>query len=172
VRPKIAYFGFVRPQKGIEQLVEAFAMFGRGELLITGTGVREGEHVPIRPVPGLTFINRFIPDEEIREILKDTDIIALPYTDRFPHISGMAHSLAGYGVPMLLSNHLVFADFTDGVDCVKVDPTPEGILAGIRKLVDRPGLYARVAANAKARSVTESWKVTSALFVSEAAKRR
>ena len=106
-RRVVLFFGLVRPYKGVDLLVEAFA--GAPEdavLLVVGM-----PRTPIEPLQRraqelgiadrVRFVPRFVPDEELPSYFRRADVVALPY--RGIDQSGVLYTALAFGSPLLLS---------------------------------------------------------------------
>ena len=108
--PVILFFGLLRPYKGIDTLIEACgALDGGGEappeLWIVGNPRmdltelrRDAERIGI-PV---RWVTRFIEDEEIPEIMRQADLVVLPYHDG--EQSGVLYTGIAFGKAMVVSD--------------------------------------------------------------------
>lgn len=106
--PVILFFGLLRPYKGIDVLLEAFARMDPGhgaELWIAGM-----PRMPIEPLcelaaraPGrVRFLPRFVADPEIPALMRRADVLALPY--REIEQSGVLYTGLAFGKPMILGD--------------------------------------------------------------------
>lgn len=106
--PVILFFGLLRPYKGIDTLLEAFARLDPGlgaELWIAGM-----PRMPIEPLqelaaraPGtVRLLPRFIADDEIPALMRRADVLALPY--REIEQSGVLYTGLAFGKPMVLGD--------------------------------------------------------------------
>jgi len=86
-RPLLLFFGFVRPYKGLDILIEALGLV-RQDLdvnLIVAGEFWEDESGYINQIEQLglgadvTLINRYIPDEELAAYVDAADVVVLPY---------------------------------------------------------------------------------------------
>jgi glycosyltransferase involved in cell wall biosynthesis len=106
--PVILSFGLLRPYKGIENLLEAFARMGEStpeaELWIVGNPRMDVG--PLRALadraPGrIRFVTRFVEDAEIPAIFRRADLLVLPYLDA--EHSGVLYTGLAFGKPIVLS---------------------------------------------------------------------
>ncbi len=102
--PVILFFGLLRPYKGLDLLLEAFAQIEGAELWIVGNP--RMDVAPLRTAaqaaPGrVRFVTRFIEDAEIPAIFRRADLVALPYRDA--EHSGVLYTGLAFGKPMVLS---------------------------------------------------------------------
>ncbi len=102
--PVILFFGLLRPYKGLDLLLEAFARVERAELWIVGNPRMDltALRVAAATVPGtVRFVTRFIDDAEIPAIFRRADLLVLPYRDA--EHSGVLYTGLAFGKPMVLS---------------------------------------------------------------------
>jgi glycosyltransferase involved in cell wall biosynthesis len=103
--PVVLSFGLLRPYKGIEKLLEAFAgLPAEAELWIVGNPRMDVG--PLRELaaaaPGrVRFVTRFVADAEIPAIFRRADLVVLPYLDA--EHSGVLYTGLAFGKPLLLS---------------------------------------------------------------------
>jgi glycosyltransferase involved in cell wall biosynthesis len=102
--PVILFFGLLRPYKGLDLLLEAFAQVEGAELWIVGNP--RMDVAPLRTAaqaaPGrVRFVTRFIEDAEIPAIFRRADLVVLPYRDA--EHSGVLYTGLAFGKPMVLS---------------------------------------------------------------------
>jgi glycosyltransferase involved in cell wall biosynthesis len=173
----IISYGFVRPHKGIEILIEAVAQIRRHhpdvKLTIAGGLARQEEAHYLNYLEAkveeygiashVKFVNRSLSEEEKSDLFSDAIALVLPYTDKFVECSAVVHDFAGYSVPLIVSAAPRFSELLDGFDCLKVKATPDTLAETIRALLDDPMLGRRIGENLKLRVDTESWIVVARL---------
>jgi glycosyltransferase involved in cell wall biosynthesis len=151
--PVILFFGLLRPYKGIDTLLEAFASVEGAELWIAGM-----PRMPLEPLrelaakaPGrVRILPRFIPDPEIPAMMRRADILALPY--REIEQSGVLYTGLAFGKPMVLGDVGGFAEFARTYDAARlVRPGDAGALAAtLNDLIADPAERAELSAAAGA----------------------
>jgi len=102
--PVILCFGLLRPYKGTEVLLEAFARLEGAELWIVGNPRMDVEPLEAlaRKAPGrVRFVTRFVAEGEIPAIFRRADLVALPYLDA--EHSGVLYTALAFGRPLVLS---------------------------------------------------------------------
>lgn len=124
--PVILSFGLLRPYKGIEQLLEAFAPIathqskGVPELWIVGNPRMDVEPLRELAAPAIgrvRFVTRFVDDAEIPAIFRRADLVALPYLDA--EHSGVLYTGLAFGKPLLLSSVGGFPEIAEtGAACL------------------------------------------------------
>jgi glycosyltransferase involved in cell wall biosynthesis len=106
-RRVVLFFGLVRPYKGVDLLVEAFAATPEDAVLLVVGMPR----TPIEPLERrarelgigdrVRFVSRFVPDEELPSYFRRAEVVALPY--REIDQSGVLYTALAFGAPLLLS---------------------------------------------------------------------
>jgi glycosyltransferase involved in cell wall biosynthesis len=102
--PVILFFGLLRPYKGLDLLIEAFAQVEGAELWIVGNP--RMDVAPLRAAAQalsgrVRFVTRFVEDAEIPPIFRRADLVVLPYRDA--EHSGVLYTGLAFGKPMVLS---------------------------------------------------------------------
>ncbi len=151
--PVILFFGLLRPYKGIDTLLEAFASVEGAELWIAGM-----PRMPLEPLaelaaraPGrVRILPRFVADPEIPALLRRADILALPY--REIEQSGVLYAGLAFGKPMILGDVGGFAEFGRRHGAAKLVPPGDvaALAAALNELVADRGERERLAAAARA----------------------
>jgi glycosyltransferase involved in cell wall biosynthesis len=102
--PVVLFFGLLRPYKGLDTLLRAFAAVKGAELWIVGNP--RMDVAPLRALaaeaPGrVRFLTRFVEDAEIPPIFRRADLVVLPYRDA--EHSGVLYTGLAFGKAMVLS---------------------------------------------------------------------
>jgi glycosyltransferase involved in cell wall biosynthesis len=150
----ILSFGLLRPYKGIENLLEAFAQVSRSgsepELWIVGN-----PRMDVRPLRELAdqakgrvrFVTRFVGDAEIPAIFRRADLVVLPYLDA--EHSGVLYTALAFGKPMVLSAVGGFPEVAEAGAARLVPPGDTAALAAaIEQLVGDEATRTELAAAA------------------------
>jgi glycosyltransferase involved in cell wall biosynthesis len=164
--PVILAFGLLRPYKGIENLLDAFARIcGRqglreAELWIVGNPRMDVG--PLRELAGaapnrVRFLTRFVEDAEIPAIFRRADLLALPYLDA--EHSGVLYTGLAFGKPMVLSAVGGFPEVAAAGAARLVPPgDTEALAAALEELIGDEGARAELAAAAtRAAAGPFSW---------------
>jgi glycosyltransferase involved in cell wall biosynthesis len=158
--PVILAFGLVRPYKGTDVLLRAFAQLDGAELWIVGMprmpmdGLRElAERAP----GTVRFVDRFVTDPEIPAFMRRADLVALPY--RNIEQSGVLYTALAFGRPLVLSDVGGFPEVAELGAARLVPPgDPEALAEALRGLLDDPVERRRLASGAlAAASGPYSW---------------
>jgi glycosyltransferase involved in cell wall biosynthesis len=135
--PVILFFGLLRPYKGLELLLDAFAGVEGAELWIVGNPRMEVE--PLRraaaAAPGrVRFVTRFVDDAEIPAVFRAADLVVLPYLDA--EHSGVLYTGLAFGKPLLLSEVGGFPEVAATGAARLVPPgNPTALSAALNELV-------------------------------------
>jgi D-inositol-3-phosphate glycosyltransferase len=104
------FFGYVRPYKGLDVLLQAWPKVRerRPVTLVVGGEFYE-DPAPYRALadagggePGVRFLDRYLPDEEVEALFKAADVVVLPY--RSATQSGVTHVAYALGVPVIITD--------------------------------------------------------------------
>ena len=104
---RVLFFGRIYEYKGLKYLVDAvpqvqprlaslrIIIAGRGDALVNGSS-------PIPLTETFDVRNRFIPDEELAQLLTDADVVALPYVEASQ--SGVLMVALAFGLPVIATD--------------------------------------------------------------------
>jgi glycosyltransferase involved in cell wall biosynthesis len=150
--PVILFFGLLRPYKGLELLLDAFAEVEGAELWIVGNPRMEVEPLcrAAAAAPGRArFVTRFVDDAEIPAIFRAADLLVLPYLDA--EHSGVLYTGLAFGKPLLLSEVGGFPEVAATGAARLVSPGDvDALAAALNELVADDGARGRLAAAARA----------------------
>jgi glycosyltransferase involved in cell wall biosynthesis len=159
--PVILSFGLLRPYKGVETLLAAFAQLRGAELWIVGNPRMDVE--PLRRLaeqaPGrVRIVSRFVEDAEIPAIFRRADLLALPYLDA--EHSGVLYTALAFGKPLVLSAVGGFPEVAAAGAARLVPPGDAAALAAaLAELADDAAARAQLAAAARAAAAGPfSWE--------------
>lgn len=161
--PILLFFGFVRPYKGLEYLIQALPIIlkqMRVHLLVVGefwTNVefyrRYAQEFGVEHA--ITFVDRYIPNEELPPYFDLVDVVVLPYISATQ--SAVVQLAFGFGKPVITTRvgglHEVVQD---GVNGLIVPPQDEQALAEAVIRYHRDGLANRMTAHIQAEAF--SWQ--------------
>jgi glycosyltransferase involved in cell wall biosynthesis len=149
--PVILFFGLLRPYKGLDLLLEAFAQVEGAELWVVGNP--RMDVAPLRAAaqgaPGrVRFVTRFIEDAEIPAIFRRADLVALPYLDA--EHSGVLYTGLAFGKPMVLSAVGGFPEVA-ATGAARLVPAGDAtaLAQALSELIDDPAARERLAAAAR-----------------------
>ncbi len=170
----LVFFGFIRPTKGIEKLIEALPSVHRFlpnvSLTVAGSLARPEEISYLQELHrkveqnklqnNVVFKNVSFGDvDERARIVRPATAIVLPYTDSFAEISAAVHDLADYGVPIICSNTPRFSELSDGFNCLKVDAAPTDLARAILRIFQDRQLWEHISSNLRLKAQHESWPI-------------
>jgi glycosyltransferase involved in cell wall biosynthesis len=145
----LLYFGVIRPYKGLEDLIRAFDALTEDEisnywLTIVGE-TWEGWTVPAELInqsryhDRITFVNRYVTDEEAAQFFAGADAVVLPY--HRASASGPVHIAMSYGLPLVTTRVGGITEAAQAYEGAILIP-PEDLLAlqnGLLKVVKLAG---------------------------------
>jgi glycosyltransferase involved in cell wall biosynthesis len=137
----VLYFGLIRPYKGVEDLLDAFAQIppeeiSRYRLTVVGE-TWEGWDLPARKIAShifrdrIHFVNRYVTDAEVSDFFRQADIVTLPY--RRSSQSATLHLAMAWGLPVVATRVGGLAEAAGAYPGgILVEPSnPAELLAGI-----------------------------------------
>ena len=155
-RKMVLFFGLIRPYKGVDLLIDAFASApGDAVLIVAGM-----PRMPIEPLrrqalerglgERVRFVPRFISDDEIGAYFERADLVVLPY--RETEQSGVLFTSLAFGKPTIATDVGGFSELGSEAGAVRlVPPGDSDALAGaIDQLLNDPAKREQLAAAARA----------------------
>jgi glycosyltransferase involved in cell wall biosynthesis len=154
--PIVLAFGLIRPYKGTDVLIDAFARLAGdgvgGELWIVGRplGVDLAE---LRRRAGplgdrVRILPRFVSDRQLPAIFARADVVALPYRDA--EQSGVLYTALAFGKPTVLSDAGGFPEVAaTGAACLVRRDDAGDLAAALAELLANPAERERLAAGAR-----------------------
>ena len=151
--PLLLFFGFVRPYKGLNVLLEALSAIHVQmpvHLLVVGEiwGSSEKYRAQIQRLgisDHVTLVNEYVPDEHLGHYFRAADVVVLPYVSATQ--SGVVQLAFGYGLPVIASRVGGLPEVVrDGETGLLVPPGDPGALAAaiVRFFRDDMGPWMRV----------------------------
>jgi glycosyltransferase involved in cell wall biosynthesis len=141
--PVVLFFGLVRPYKGVDVLLDAFASLGSigAELWVVGRAqgvdlvkLRERARQASTRV---RFVSRFVEDSEIPALFERADLVVLPY--RYAEQSGVLYAALAFGKPIVMSAVGGFPEVAaHGAGRLVPPGDSETLAATIGDLLERP----------------------------------
>jgi len=171
-RRGILFFGFIRPSKGITDLVSGFRLVkerGRNARLIIVGSVRNKQEAAYlaslrRHVDNLNLSDSvnfrigYVSEHDKQLLRVGLGVLVLPYTDRFVEVSGVVHDFAGFGMAVICSDTPRFSELQNGVNCLKVGNKPEELAGAIIRLLDDDRLREEISRNLADFARYTSWE--------------
>ncbi|MFP5362536.1 MAG: glycosyltransferase family 4 protein [Thermoleophilia bacterium] len=160
-KPVILSFGLIRPYKGVDLLLDAFADVPDAELWVVGMPHMDLE--PLRELaeraPGtVRFVPRFVEEHEIPAYFRRADIVVLPY--REIDQSGVLYTALAFGKALVLSAVGGFEEVAAGGTVARTVPPGDrdALAAALAQLAGDPAQRAQLErAAARAAGERYSW---------------
>ncbi len=157
--PILLFFGFVRPYKGLEYLIHAMPLVRQHldvHLLVVGEFwtnpyfyERYAREFGVEKA--ITFINQYIPDEDLKSFFDLADVVVLPYVSATQ--SAVIQLAFGFGKPVITTRVGGLPEVVqDGVNGLIVPPQDEHALAEAVIRFYREDLIAQMTAQAQTQS--------------------
>lgn len=166
--PVILLFGLLRPYKGADVLLRAFAELEGAELWIVGrplgVDMRELERLAGAARGRVRFVTRFLADAELPAIFERADLVALPYRDA--EQSGVLYTALAFGMAIVASAVGGFPEVAsvagagEGEETIRLVPPgdPQALAEALRTvLADEAERTRLAAAAARAAAGPYSW---------------
>ena len=160
--PVILCFGLVRPYKGVDVLLEAFAEVSGAELWVVGMprmNLAELRRLAERCPGTVRFVDRFITDPEIPAFFRRADLVVLPY--RRIEQSGVLYTALAFGNVIVASAIGGFTEIGERDAALRLVPPgdPPALAAELTELLGDPAARAELAAAATAAATGPySWE--------------
>jgi glycosyltransferase involved in cell wall biosynthesis len=149
----VLFFGFIKPYKGLEVLLQAVAGLDRAHplhVLVAGSGggryqAYEDECRRLIASPGLqgrvTAVLRHVEEAEIPELLELSDAISLPYREAFTSQSGVLNLASHARRPIVASPAPAFFEgqASGEIGVIAADFSVEAYRAALLQLLESPG---------------------------------
>ena len=160
----LLFFGYVRPYKGLMDLIDGLAKVDRSlgvQLVVAGDfwepiGPYRRRIRELELLDRVTILDRYLEDEEASRLLLASDVVVLPYRDATQ--SAIVPLARAHGRPVISTRVGGLAELVrDGVDGLLVEPSrPDDLAAAIESFY-RDGLGAALAAGA-AEHRDDGWR--------------
>ncbi len=134
--PVIMFFGFVRPYKGLDYLIQALPLVLKQlkvQLLVVGEFWSSSEYYQqyareFGVEDAVVFVNRYVPNEELGTYFAIADVVVLPYISATQ--SGVVQLAFGFGKPVITTRVGGLQEVVrDGHNGLVVPPQDEEALA-------------------------------------------
>lgn len=154
------YFGYIKPYKGVEDLIRAFGQI-RNEgaiLLIAGKPLddaikQEVESMAAAVSQVRTFLG-YIADDDIQDFFRSADVVVFPFKNT--QTSGSLMLAMSYGCPIIAPRIATLPEYVDSDIGFLFDPESPGALEHALDAAAK-GPLASLAANARRRAETMRW---------------
>ena len=165
----LLFFGWIQPRKGLDLLIEAFALLRRdhADLYLVIAGLPGEDFRPYQNLINslgiadrVVLALRWIPSDEVPNYFGPADVVVLPY--RRIHFSAVLQLAYAHGKPLIVTNvggidETVSEDHT-GI--VAVSPDAQGIAAAIRQFLSDPVAAAQMGERGRRLAETKySWRM-------------
>jgi glycosyltransferase involved in cell wall biosynthesis len=161
----ILFFGYVRPYKGLEDLLRALTLAAAtswDRLVVVGEFYDPPERYrPLLDHPAIRdrvrVVNRYVPNEEVARYFAAADVAALPYREATG--SGIAQIAFGAGLPVIATRTGGLEEVVEeGVSGLLVPPRdPVALARGIERFFDE-GMGERLRAGVRAGARRFGWE--------------
>ncbi len=147
--PVVLCFGLLRPYKGIDVLLRAWAGIAGAELWIVGMPRMDVAPLRAAAPPGVRWVTRFVSDAEAAACFARASLVVLPY--REIDQSGVLYTALGFGAPMVLTDVGGFGEVAEQGAAALVPPDDPGALhAELARLLGDSAARDALAAGARA----------------------
>lgn len=159
---RLAFFGFVRPHKGLDVLIEALARSAtRPQLEVLGEFWESAEPygrlaARLGVADLLTIVPGYAPTDALVDLLARSDALVVPYK----HATGtqVPRVARHLGVPSLVTDVADLATQTrDGVDGFVVPPNDPDALAAAIDRIYQPGVLGQLRASVRPVDTASEW---------------
>jgi len=113
------------------------------------------------------IIKGFLTENELEELILESDILIFPYTDNFVEASGALARVMDYEKPVICTRTLRFiGDLRDTKDCIMVPPCNDKKLRdAIINLVQNKSLRDELKMNLKKKASYRYWDVLARRYI-------
>lgn len=139
-RLELLFFGFIRPYKGLDVLLDALAQLGDREVFLTVVGEHWTDPEALRAqasnTPNVELHLEYCHDSDVSEYFSRADLVVLPY--RSATGSAVASVASAFSKPILATSVGGLPDVVEeGVSGFLVPPADSGAIAEAIRCVDR-----------------------------------
>jgi len=180
-RKIILFQGFLNPSKGVQHIIKAFPKILKDHpetiLIIAGTTSsrkdlpkhteqKRGYLTQLRSLvrqlnvsERVVFVDRFVPEEELRILISASDVVVLPYEGWVFGVSGVLYRVGSYGKPVVASDIPIFHDdIKNGETGILIPPrNPDHLAKAVNLLLSKPILAQQLGENLKKHARKHDW---------------
>ena len=154
------YFGYIKPYKGVEDLIQAFGQISvdGAILLIAGKPLDEAIKQEVESMAAAdrrvrTFLG-YIADDDIQDFFRSADVVVFPFKNT--QTSGSLMLAMSYGCPIIAPRIATLPEYVDSDMGFLFDPESPGALEHALDAAASAPLSS-MAANARRRAETMRW---------------
>lgn len=162
VRKELLFFGFIRPYKGVDILLQALARIPGVKLTIAGEFWGDSQtYRKLITQLGLqttvTIIDGYIPADDLAHYIKESDAVVLPYKEGTASWNvSLAHA---YGTPVIATTAgSLSQQVHEGIDGILCKPNDVSALEKAIKDFYKPGVASKLRAGVPTISADEDWQ--------------
>ena len=156
------YFGYIKPYKGVENLIQAFGKISAegAILLIAGKPLNETIKQEVEAMAATagrvrTFLG-YIADNDIQDFFRSADVVVFPFKNT--QTSGSLMLAMSYGCPIIAPRIATLPEYVDSNMGLLFDPETPGALENALVSASSAPLSS-MAVNARRRAETLRWDV-------------
>jgi glycosyltransferase involved in cell wall biosynthesis len=154
------YFGYIKPYKGVEDLIQAFDALADDQAILVIAGKPMDETIK-NEIGALATGNQrirthlaYIPDEAIQDFFRAADIVVFPF--QHTQTSGSLMLALTYGCPVIAPAIATIPEYLDGKSSILFDPgIPGDLVRALHAAADAP--LDAMAQAASQRAADYSW---------------
>lgn len=172
----VFFHGFVRPSKGLLELIEAIKLLSNEGIDVRLTIVGSIAYQSLERLDERRYISKVIQKcgelgdrcvmrlgfhetDELLAIASNSYIIVLPYKDNFVESSGVLHMFMDCGKTVVVSRTPRFLADISPKEALFVDVTKEDLYKNIKLILQNEELYGVLSENLKKKAKTRYWHV-------------
>jgi len=152
----VLLFGYLSPEKGIEDLIKATSLIARDvpniKIIIAGEGDFTQYSKLIKDWSIFEVYNEYMPDEKVAELFNRAKVVVLPYRKSKGYSgshSGVLSVALYYGKALIVTDVGQFEIIKDGVECLKIPPrNPQALAEAVVKILKDDKLRDSLSKNA------------------------
>ncbi len=161
-QPVLLFFGFVRPYKGLSDLLKSLKIIisknQKVHLVVAGEfwHGRTSYDQQIKALDLENYVHiydQYIPDDEVAQFFKASDLFVAPYTDGTQ--SGALKTALGYGLPAVITNVIADEETARFLDYCKVVSSSEPKI--FSKAIEEQLQQSRLPSMEIQKMITFSW---------------